>query len=157
MRDEETTKQNPRKIFRSCLKTAKLRDRCGNTKASSVSFDFGFSILGFGLVVWQNSNPKSKIQNPKSKSPYFVRASANRVDFSVFKLLLSVFSCFLLVANYFSFKYFSIACVTASPSGFSLCEKRATTFPLRSIRNLLKFHGMSPAKCGFVSLLVRNL
>jgi hypothetical protein len=94
MRDEENTKQNPRKIFRSCLKTAKLRDRCGNTHASRVSFDLGLRIADCGFEYLLTINPKSKIQNPKSKSPYFVRASANRVDFSVIKLLLAFLRVF---------------------------------------------------------------
>src|SRR5436190_11964838 len=55
---------------------------------------------------------------------------------------------------YFSARYFSIACDTSSLSGFTLGSKRATTCPLRSTRNLLKFHLISPAKSGFVSLLV---
>src|SRR5262245_13248596 len=51
----------------------------------------------------------------------------------------------------------SIACTTFSLSGSSLLEKRATTFPARSTRNLLKFHEMAPPNSGFVCLLVRNL
>src|SRR5262245_19319524 len=51
----------------------------------------------------------------------------------------------------------SIVCTTFTLSGSSLLEKRATTFPERSTRNLLKFHEMPPANSGFVSLLVRNL
>jgi hypothetical protein len=38
-----------------------LRDKCRNTPEVSVSFDLGFWISDFGLVVWQSSNPKSKI------------------------------------------------------------------------------------------------
>ena len=47
--------------------------------------------------------------------------------------------------SYFSARYFSIAAVTSRLSGVSFDENRATTLPLRSTRNLLKFHDMSPA------------
>src|SRR5262249_15445272 len=42
-------------------------------------------------------------------------------------------------------------------SGSSAGPKRPTTLPLRSTRNLLKFHGISPANLGLVSFEVRNL
>src|SRR5262247_4809944 len=55
------------------------------------------------------------------------------------------------------FRACSIACTTFSLAGSSLLEKRATTFPARSTRNLLKFQEMAPPNSGFVCLLVRNL
>src|SRR5262245_11467596 len=55
------------------------------------------------------------------------------------------------------FRACSIACTTFGLSGSSLLPKRATTFPERSTRNLLKFHEMEPLNSGFVSLPVRNL
>jgi hypothetical protein len=54
------------------------------------AFRFGIADCGFEYRL--TINPKSKIQNPKSKRPYFVRASAVFVDFSVFKLLLNTWS-----------------------------------------------------------------
>jgi hypothetical protein len=74
---------------RSCLKIAKLREKCGNTHEVSVSSDFGFWILDFGLVVRQNSNPQSEIRNPKSYGALTACGlAANFVDFLVFKQLL---------------------------------------------------------------------
>ena len=59
-----------------------------------------------------------------------------------------------------SFSYFpsvaSIAVVTSAESGFTAGSNRATGLPLRSKRNLVKFHLMSPPICGFADLLVRN-
>src|SRR5262249_19328576 len=51
---------------------------------------------------------------------------------------------------------FSIAPVISADSGVTLGSNRAITFPLRSSRNFVKFHWISPAVSGFASLLVRN-
>src|SRR5690606_26854607 len=59
--------------------------------------------------------------------------------------------------NYLDARYFSIADVTASLSGVSFELNRATTLPLRSTRNLLKFQVISPPNSPFVFLSVRNL
>ena len=44
---------------------------------------------------------------------------------------------------------------TSGESGVTLGSKRATGFPLRSKRNLVKFHLISPASLGSVDLSVR--
>lgn len=54
-------------------------------------------------------------------------------------------------------KAFSMAATTCSLSGVTFGSNRAMTLPFLSTRNLLKFHFMSPAYSGFVSLSVRNL
>jgi lactate permease len=48
-----------------------------STHEASAPYDFGFGISDCGFEDCQTTNPKSQIQNPKSKSPYFVRASAS--------------------------------------------------------------------------------
>src|SRR5262249_39187949 len=58
---------------------------------------------------------------------------------------------------YFLASSSSMALTTLSESGFSAGSSPATISPLRPIRNLVKFHWISPPNFGFVSLLVRNL
>ena len=48
---------------------------------------------------------------------------------------------------------FSIADVTSGESGLVAGSKRFTTWPLRSTRNFVKFHLMSPARAGFASVV----
>src|SRR5580693_9507671 len=50
----------------------------------------------------------------------------------------------------------SIADVTCGESGVVAGSNRATGLPLRSNRNLVKFHLMSPANCGSVEESVRK-
>jgi hypothetical protein len=50
----------------------------------------------------------------------------------------------------------SMAAVTWGESGVTAGSKRATGLPLRSKRNLVKFHLMSPPICGFSDLSVRK-
>ena len=49
----------------------------------------------------------------------------------------------------YRFSSFSMASTTSGESGFTGDSNRATTFPCRSTRNLVKFHLMSPATAGF--------
>src|SRR5258708_9685589 len=51
----------------------------------------------------------------------------------------------------------STAAVTSGESGFVAGSNRATGFPLRSNRNFVKFHLMSPANCGSDVGSVRNV
>src|SRR4051812_9773537 len=51
----------------------------------------------------------------------------------------------------------SIAAVTCAESGVTSGSKRETTLPLRSTRNLVKFHLISPEFLGSVALPVRYL
>src|SRR5882724_811227 len=53
----------------------------------------------------------------------------------------------------YGFSCFSIASVTSFESGVTADSKRCTTLPLRSTRNLVKFHLMSPVMPGPVSLV----
>ena len=53
----------------------------------------------------------------------------------------------------YGFNCFSIAEITSFESGVTAGSKRCTTLPLRSTRNLVKFHLMSPAIPGSVSLV----
>src|SRR3954463_10934240 len=57
--------------------------------------------------------------------------------------------------------YFPSACsmtaVTSAESGVVAGSKRETTLPLRSTRNLVKFHLISPAVFGLGAVLVRYL
>jgi hypothetical protein len=54
--------------------------------------------------------------------------------------------------NYY-FNCFSIAAITSFESGVTAGSKRCTTLPLRSTRNLVKFHLISPVMPGPVSLV----
>lgn len=51
---------------------------------------------------------------------------------------------------------FSIAPVTTADSGSIAGSKRAITLPLRSTRNFVKFHWISPPVAGLLFLSVRN-
>ncbi len=62
---------------------------------------------------------------------------------------------FVALANYF-FNSASMALVTSGASGFTRGSKRETILPSLLIRNLVKFHWISPACCGSVSFEVRN-
>jgi len=58
-------------------------------------------------------------------------------------------------ASRFAFSSFSIASVTVGSLGWVRGENRAAGLPSRPIRNLAKFHSISPANSGLVSLEVR--
>src|ERR1700677_224004 len=47
----------------------------------------------------------------------------------------------------------AISAVICGESGVTSGSKRATTFPFRSTKNLVKFHLISPASAGFASLV----
>src|SRR5438445_13224656 len=51
---------------------------------------------------------------------------------------------------------FSIALVNSGESGVTLGSNRAITRPSGPIRNLVKFHLISPPVCGFADVSVRN-
>src|SRR5580700_11366592 len=51
---------------------------------------------------------------------------------------------FVSTGDAYCFSSFSIAEVTSGESGVTAGSKRCTTLPLRSTRNLVKFHLMSP-------------
>ena len=62
--------------------------------------------------------------------------------------------CRFASQDFFSARAFSIAVSIFLDNGL-LGLNRAMTSPFRSTRNLVKFHGISPANLGLVSLLVR--
>src|SRR5208283_2762950 len=59
--------------------------------------------------------------------------------------------------GYFLLSSVSMALVTSADSGSTFDSKRATISPLRPIKNLVKFHLISPLNLGSVSLEVRYL
>src|SRR5271163_4458415 len=114
----------------------------------------------------RNSVPRScagKLMNSGFKSPAIVR---QRHDFQhQLKDELQKEGVFLLppaVLDAGAEIYFllsraaSIAVVTCGESGVTAGSNRSTGLPLRSNRNLVKFHLISPPIWGFTDLSVRN-
>ncbi len=61
-----------------------------------------------------------------------------------------------LVSARHYFRAFSMAAVTSGESGLTGDSKRAMTLPLRSTRNFVKFHLISPPVLGLADVSVRN-
>src|SRR3954470_15435302 len=85
------------------------------------------------------------------------RRSAPAILHSLFSILVfdrySARACLVGSAD----SAFSTAPVSCGESGVVLLAKRAMTLPLRSTRNLAKFHSTSPAKSSPALPSVRNL